>query len=147
MKCETCGSELSGMQPQCPFCGTPDPVFARRYRQYPPPPPRNNMPQNQYQQNMYPPPQNTYPPPQNMTPPPFMFGGRSFDSSNDPAEGALILLSILCPLVGLIFGIKCLSDGEKRAGKAYLIAACVSFGLYILIVFAGAFLSAFSSTY
>ena len=141
MKCETCGSELSGMQPQCPFCGTPDPVFASRYRQYPPPPPRNNMPPNQYQQNMYPPPQ------QNMTPPPFMFGGRSFDSSNDPAEGVLILLSVLCPLVGIIFGITCISNGEKRAGKAYLIAACVSFGLYLLLVVGGSLLSVLASSY
>ncbi|MBR3666966.1 MAG: hypothetical protein IKN66_07420 [Ruminococcus sp.] len=131
MKCETCGSELSGMMPTCPFCGTPDPAYMRRYGLYPPQggyqPPRMNYP---------PPPQGSYPPPpqQGSYPPPYMYRRQPFDPANEPPEVGIIVFSVLIPLAGFIYGIASLSGGEKRAGKAYLLAAGLSLGVSLLLV-------------
>lgn len=140
MKCETCGSELSGMMPTCPFCGTPDPAYMRRYGLYPPQggyqPPRMNYP---------PPPQGSYPPPpqQGSYPPPYMYRRQPFDPANEPPEVGIIIFSVLIPLAGFIYGIASLSGGEKRAGKAYLLAAGLSLGVSLLLVLiAGLIMSA-----
>ena len=130
MKCETCGSELSGMMPTCPFCGTPDPVYMRRYRQYPPsqgsyPPPGGNYPPP-------PPPQRNYPPP-NINQPPYRSGWQPYDPTNEAPEVMLVILAVLVPLVGVIYGSVCLGNGEKRAGKAYLLAAGISIGAWVLL--------------
>lgn len=114
MKCETCGAELSGMMPTCQFCGTPDPVYMRRYGLYPPV-------QGNYQpRGMDHPPRGSYPPP------PYMYRRQPFDPANEPPEVGIIIFSVLIPLAGLIYGAASLSGGEKRAGKAYLLAAGLS---------------------
>ena len=129
MKCETCGSELSGMMPTCQFCGTPNPAYMRRYGLYPPQggyqPPRMNYP---------PPPQGSYPPPQMNYPPPYMYRRQPFDPANEPPEVGIIIFSVLIPLAGFIYGAASLSGGEKRAGKAYLLAAGLSLGVSLLLV-------------
>ncbi len=129
MKCETCGSELSGMMPTCQFCGTPDPAYMRRYGLYPPQggyqPPRMNYP---------PPPQGSYPPPQMNYPPPYMYRRKPYDPANEPPEVGIIIFSVLIPLAGFIYGAASLSGGEKRAGKAYLLAAGLSLGVSLLLV-------------
>lgn len=128
MKCDTCGSELSGMMPTCPFCGTPDPVYMRRFRQYPPA--QGNYPQPGG--NYPPPPQRNYPPP-NIYPPPYRSGWKPYNAENEPPEVGLVILAALVPLVGFIYGATCLGSGEKRAGKAYLLAAGISVGAWILL--------------
>ena len=124
MKCETCGSELSGMQPNCPFCGTPDPQFVRRYGAYPPPPSQRNIP-----------PQNIYRPPYQPIMP-------TYSKENEPAEAAIVIFSIICPLVGFIYGLISLSHGEIRAGKTYLAISAITFAAFILFIVLIAFMAA-----
>ena len=92
----------------CPFCKAPNPVMRQKpqfHGQVPPPPYfYNNIPQYY------------------------------FDPANQPPEIALVVISALIPLVGLIIGCICLSNNEKRAGRAYLIAAGVRFGVTLLLV-------------
>ncbi len=54
--------------------------------------------------------------------------------ANEPANGGLIILSILIPIVGIIMGIVNLAKGKTRSGKAYLIAGIVSFVVYLIII-------------
>ena len=141
MKCETCGSELSGMMPTCQFCGTPDPAYMRRYGLYPPQggyqPPRMNYP---------PPPQGSYPPPQMNYPPPYMYRRQPFDPANEPPEVGIIIFSVLIPLAGFIYGAASLSGGEKRAGKAYLLAAGLSLGVSLLLVLIAGLMGIFAAS-
>lgn len=119
------------MMPTCQFCGTPDPAYMRRYGLYPPQggyqPPRMNYP---------PPPQGSYPPPpqQGSYPPPYMYRRQPFDPANEPPDVGIVILSVLIPLAGFIYGAASLSGGEKRAGKAYLLAAGLSLGVSLLLV-------------
>ena len=134
MKCETCGSELSGMMPTCQFCGTPDPVYMRRYGLYPPV-------QGNYQpRGMDYPPQGSYPPP------PYMYRRQPFDPANEPPEVGIIIFSVLIPLAGLIYGVASLSGGEKRAGKAYLLAAGLSLGVSLLLVIIATLMGIFAAS-
>lgn len=134
MKCETCGAELSGMMPTCQFCGTPDPVYMRRYGLYPPV-------QGNYQpRGMDYPPQGSYPPP------PYMYRRQPFDPANEPPEVGIIIFSVLIPLAGLIYGVASLSGGEKRAGKAYLLAAGLSLGVSLLLVLLAALMGIFAAS-
>ncbi len=134
MKCETCGAELSGMMPTCQFCGTPDPVYMRRYGLYPPV-------QGNYQpRGMDHPPQGSYPPP------PYMYRRQPFDPANEPPEVGIIIFSVLIPLAGLIYGVASLSGGEKRAGKAYLLAAGLSLGVSLLLVLLAALMGIFAAS-
>ena len=134
MKCETCGAELSGMMPTCQFCGTPDPVYMRRYGLYPPV-------QGNYQpRGMDYPPQGSYPPP------PYMYRRQPFDPANEPPEVGIIIFSVLIPLAGLIYGVASLSGGEKRAGKAYLLAAGLSLGVSLLLVIIATLMGIFAAS-
>lgn len=54
--------------------------------------------------------------------------------NNAPASGLLIALSVLMPLVGIIMGIVNLSSGNKRSGKAYLIAGLVTGGICLFVI-------------
>ena len=134
MKCETCGAELSGMMPTCQFCGTPDPVYMRRYGLYPPV-------QGNYQpRGMDHPPRGSYPPP------PYMYRRQPFDPANEPPEVGIIIFSVLIPLAGFIYGVASLSGGEKRAGKAYLLAAGLSLGVSLLLVLLAALMGIFAAS-
>ncbi len=134
MKCETCGAELSGMMPTCQFCGTPDPAYMRRYGLYPPV-------QGNYQpRGMDYPPQGSYPPP------PYMYRRQPFDPANEPPEVGIIIFSVLIPLAGLIYGVASLSGGEKRAGKAYLLAAGLSLGVSLLLVIIATLMGIFAAS-
>ncbi len=108
MYCSNCGSMMDERQQFCPFCKAPNPVMRQKpqfHGQVPPPPYfYNNIPQYY------------------------------FDPANQPPEIALVVISALIPLVGLIIGCICLSNNEKRAGRAYLIAAGVRFGVTLLLV-------------
>ena len=53
---------------------------------------------------------------------------------NEPAETALLVFSAIEPIIGLIAGITSLSRHEKRAGRAYLLAAGISFGVRVLLL-------------
>lgn len=101
-------------QQSCPFCKAPNPAMQQRpqfHGQVPPPPYfYNNMPQYY------------------------------FDPAEQPPEIALVVLSVIIPIAGLIIGCICLSNNEKRAGRAYLIAAGVRFGISLLIVLASIFI-------
>lgn len=111
------------MMPTCQFCGTPDPAYMRRYGLYPP--------------------QGGYQPPRMNYPPPYMYRRQPFDPANEPPEVGIIIFSVLIPLAGFIYGIASLSGGEKRAGKAYLLAAGLSLGVSLLLVLiAGLIMSA-----
>jgi hypothetical protein len=46
----------------------------------------------------------------------------------------LVILAVLVPLVGVIYGSVCLGNGEKRAGKAYLLAAGIAFAAEVLLI-------------
>ena len=114
MYCSNCGSIMDERQSCCPFCGTPNP----NYRQNVPPPqygPYNyGMPQFFRDVSPY--------SPYNMSP------------ENEPAETALVVFSAIEPIIGLIAGIASLSRHEKRAGRAYLLAAGISFGVRLLLL-------------
>jgi hypothetical protein len=92
-----------------------------------PPQQRFVPPPNMYQR------QNVCPPP-NMYPPPYANNGRSFSAKDEPAETGIIILAVITPLIGLIYGIISISNGEKRAGRTYLIAAGISFGFCLLLL-------------
>lgn len=49
-----------------------------------------------------------------------MKGKRNNVDSASPANGGLIVLSVLIPLVGIILGIVNISQGKKHAGNVYL---------------------------
>lgn len=57
-----------------------------------------------------------------------------YDPSDTPPETGIIILSLLVPLVGIIFGCICLKNNEKRAGNAYLLAAAARYIFLILLV-------------
>ena len=106
MNCTKCGSMFDERQPCCPFCKAPNPAVQPRtqfHGQVPPPYFYNNVP-------------------------PYYF-----DPSVQPPETALVVLSAIIPIAGLIIGCICLGNNEKRAGRAYLIAAAISFGLSLLL--------------
>jgi hypothetical protein len=98
----------------CPFCKAPNPAMQQRpqfHGQVPPPPYfYNNMPRYY------------------------------FDPAEQPPETALVVLSAIIPIAGLIIGCICLGNHENRAGKAYLLAAGISFGVGLLISFMFAFM-------
>ncbi len=54
-------------------------------------------------------------------------------STEENVNVGLVILSVIIPLIGLILGIVNLSNKNKRAGKAYLIAALISGFLAICI--------------
>ncbi len=58
-------------------------------------------------------------------------------TSDNPASGGLIALSVLFPLVGLIIGIVFQSTGKPAAGKTCIkvsvITMAICFGLYMLL--------------
>ena len=59
--------------------------------------------------------------------------GVSYNDPNEPANTGLVVLSVLIPLAGIIMGAIHLSDGRKRAGKAYLTAALITIGVSVLL--------------
>lgn len=132
MFCKYCGKEVEQNATICVNCGgevtplAPDGTI----------PANNAVPQQPiYPQqggpNGYPPPYGYYPqpyPPQLYYPPP------KYVDPNAPANGGLIALSIIIPLVGIILGLIKMSDGEKRAGKTYLTAGLITMGVNLLLV-------------
>ena len=52
---------------------------------------------------------------------------------NEPVNIAIIIVCVLIPIVGIIMGCVYMSDGRKKAGKAYLIASLVTIGVSILV--------------
>ena len=59
-----------------------------------------------------------------------------YDTSETPAETGIVILSLLLPLVGIIFGCICLKNNEKKAGHAYLLAAAARYVIILFLVFA-----------
>ena len=57
----------------------------------------------------------------------------TLNDPNEPANVGLVVLSVLVPLAGIVMGAIHLSDGRKRAGKAYLTAALITIGASILL--------------
>lgn len=114
MYCSNCGMNFGDREERCPFCATPTPNFngSNYSGQYPPPFFDPNLQQ------------------------PFFFR----DPSNVPAETGLVVLSVLIPLAGLILGCISFSKGEKRAGRAYLLAAGISYAARIFLIFAYVFM-------
>lgn len=113
MYCTKCGSMIDDRQPFCPFCKTPNPAVqpnTQFHGQVPPPYFYNNVP-------------------------PYYF-----DPSVQPPEVALVVLSAIIPIAGLIIGCICLGNNEKRAGRAYLLAAGISFGAGLLLSLLCAFI-------
>ena len=114
MYCTNCGSVMDDRQDRCPFCAAPNPNY------------RQNVPPPQYGPYNYGPPQ-FY---RDVSP----YSPYNIDPANEPAETALLVFSAIEPIIGLIAGISSLSRHEKRAGRAYLLAAGISFGVRILIL-------------
>ena len=52
---------------------------------------------------------------------------------NEPASVGIIIVCVLIPIIGIIMGCVYMSDGRKRAGKAYLTASLITIGVGILI--------------
>lgn len=72
--------------------------------------------------------------------PPLDQNGRPcYDLSDTPPETGIIILSLLVPFVGIIFGCICLKNNEKRAGNAYLLAAAARYIILLFLVFAFVF--------
>lgn len=126
MRCENCGAEYDDRQQRCRFCGTVSPWYAQRCAAA--------LPQQAFvpPQNMYPR-QNVCPPP-NMYPPPYAGSGRSFSAKDEPAEAGIVILSVIAPLIGFIYGLISISNGEKRAGRAYILAAGLSLAGCLLLI-------------
>ncbi len=62
----------------------------------------------------------------------YQAGGMSVDP-NEPANGGLVFLSVLIPLVGIILGITNISNGKKHAGKVYLWTSIIVWLVGIII--------------
>ena len=132
MFCKYCGKEVEQNALICANCGGEvTPLASDGTIPADPPAPQQPMLPQQGAPNGYPPPYGYYPPP--YPPQPYYPPPRYVDP-NAPANGGLIALSIIIPLVGIILGLVKISDGEKRAGKAYLIAGLVTMGINILLV-------------
>lgn len=114
MYCSNCGSIMDERQAFCPFCSTPNPNY------------RQNVPPPQYGPYNYGPPQ-FY---RDVSP----YSPYNVNPENEPAETPLLVFSAIEPIIGLNAGIASLSRHEKRAGRAYLLAAGISFGVRVLIV-------------
>ena len=52
---------------------------------------------------------------------------------NEPANGGFIVLSLLVPIFGIIYGAIEKGNGKERAGKAYLTAAIIAMILWIVV--------------
>lgn len=106
MYCTKCGSMINDGQPCCPFCKTPNPAV---------------QPKTQFH---------------GQVPPPYFYNNIAPyypDPYSVPPETALVVLSVIIPIAGLIIGLICLGNNEKRAGRAYLIAAGISTGVRLLL--------------
>lgn len=114
MYCAQCGSIMDERAACCPFCSTPNPAY------------RQNVPPPQFGAYNYGPPQFF----RDVSP----YAPYGMSPENEPAETALVVASAIEPVIGLIAGIACMSRKEKRAGKAYFLAAGISFGVRIMLV-------------
>ena len=128
MRCDNCGAEYDDREPRCRFCGNMSPWYAQRCAAAPP-------------QQRFVPPQGMYPrqnvcPPPNMYPPPYANSGLSFSAKDEPAEAGIVILSVIAPLIGFIYGLISISNGEKKAGRTYLLAAGISLGFGLLLILA-----------
>ncbi len=122
MFCQNCGKQIEDNAVMCAHCGAPTPNAANTQQpvyqqpvQQQPVYPQQGQYQQPYQQQYY---QQPYQQPIN---------------PDEPANGGLIALAILIPIVGIILGCVSMSDGKKKAGKTYLIAALIAIGAYLLI--------------
>lgn len=130
MFCKYCGKEVEQNATICVNCGgevtplAPDGTIPANNAATPQQPIYPQQGANGYppQNGYYPPPY----PPQPYYPPP------KYVDPNAPANGGLIALSIIIPIVGIILGLVKMSDGEKKAGKTYLTAALITMGVYLV---------------
>ena len=53
---------------------------------------------------------------------------------DEPANVGLVVLSVFINIVGIILGIVSLTDGKKRAGKAYLLAALIPWAAFFAFI-------------
>lgn len=107
--CQRCGSMYDDRQQVCPYCGMPRPSV------------------NNSQFHGLQPPVNS----ENGMP--------AYDTSNTPPETGLLLLSFFVPFWGVIIGLICLGNNERRAGRAYLLMAALRYVCIVLIVLAVVF--------
>ncbi len=119
MFCKYCGKEVIQGDTICPNCGGEIDIPVNNM---PPPQP---MPSQQAQPVVYAPPGGYYVPP---------YPPMQYVDPDPPANGGLIALSIIIPIVGIILGIIKMSDGQKRAGKTYLLSGLIVIGVNFLFV-------------
>ncbi len=135
MFCQNCGKEIADNAAMCAQCGAPtpnaananntaQPAYQQPVQQYQQP-----QAQQQYQQPYQQPGQYQQPYQQQYYQQPY----QQPVNPDEPANGGIIALAILIPIVGIILGCVNMSDGRKKAGKTYLIAALITIGVYVLI--------------
>lgn len=61
-----------------------------------------------------------------------MYNNVFSDPANEKANVGFIILAVFFPIVGIILGCVDISKGKKRAGKAYIIAAVVTWAVSFL---------------
>ena len=107
MYCINCGSMMNDDQQFCSFCKAPNPKYygASQFHGQVMPRQYNNLS------------------------PPFS------DPAEQPADVGLVVLSAVIPIAGLIIGCICLGNNETRAGWTYLLAAGISFAVFLLLIF------------
>lgn len=127
MFCQNCGNQIDDNAVMCAHCGAPTPNAANAQQPVYQQPAQQYQQQGQYQQPAQPYQQ------QGQYQQPYYQQPYQQPVNDEPANGGFIALSILIPIVGIIFGCVSMSDGKKRAGKAYLIAALAAIGAYLLI--------------
>lgn len=111
MFCSSCGKEINDQAVVCPYCGAQT-ANAQQIPQQP----NYNVQQNYGapQQNPY---MNQYPQ-QNQV---------------DETNVGIVVLSVLFPIVGTILGAVNMSNGNKKSGKAYLMAGIISTAVCVVI--------------
>lgn len=104
MFCKSCGREINDQAVVCPYCG----AQAGNAQQIPQQPNYGAQ-----QQNLY---TNQYP-----------------QQNADETNVGIVILSVLFPIVGIILGAVNMSNGNKKSGKAYLMAGIISAAVCIVI--------------
>ena len=104
MFCKSCGKEINDQAVVCPYCGNQT-GNAQQIPQQPVYGAPQQNPNNMYQQPV----------------------------PADETNVGLVVLSVLFPIVGIILGAVNMSNGNKKSGKAYLMAGIIAIAVEAVI--------------
>lgn len=126
MFCQYCGKEVEQGSTSCSGCGAQlnNPMYNTAQNAAPIPPQQPTPYPPQGMPNQMSPHQGYYPQGCYQKPP---------VDPDAPANVGFIILSVFFPIIGIILGAVKFSDGAKREGKAYLIAALVTIGVSVVL--------------